>query len=29
MGDSNFLEESHGLSARKINERIINIINNQ
>jgi transketolase len=29
MGDSNFLEESHGLSVTKINERIINIINNQ
>ncbi|SVC50181.1 uncharacterized protein METZ01_LOCUS303035, partial [marine metagenome] len=29
MGDSEFLEDMHGLSVGKINERITNIINNQ
>ena len=28
MGDSQFLEDTHGLSVSKINERIVNIINN-
>ena len=29
MGDSQFLEDTHGLSVSKINERIVNIINNR
>ena len=29
MGDSEFLEDMHGLSVGKINERVTNIINNQ